>query len=48
MRHAAEFQFHIQMLDGRGDAALLVTSGNDDAEKGKGLWHLDHEAMHAA
>ena len=32
VRHAAEFQLEVQMLDGGRDAAFLVPRGNDDGK----------------
>jgi hypothetical protein len=33
VRDAAEFQFEVQVLDGRRDAAFFVPGGNDDGEE---------------
>jgi hypothetical protein len=33
VRHAAEVQFEMEMLDGGRDAALLVARGDDDGEE---------------
>ena len=33
VRDAAEFQLEVQVLDGGGDAAFLVTRGNDDRQE---------------
>ncbi len=48
VRNVAEAQFEVQVLDGRGDAALLVARRNDDRQLGERRQRRDRVAAASA